>query len=204
MKLGATTNTSMRRRGTGLVRALAWWALVACAPLPSPAPSVQDGWEAQRLIDQGTLHLRRGELAKAQASFEVALGVRATSAALDGLGCVEFLRGNLSAAAELYRRAYNLDNTYASALVNLALVLEVGGERGSAAQVYERALALDPLNVRARNNFAALLYDTRVGLDGLAVAQSELLRAQTLAPHPLIRENLQRMNQAGRTGSQGE
>ena len=164
--------------------------LGACAPLPAPEPHKLN--EAARLVDQGTIRLRQGDLERARAAFEMAWELAGTAAALDGLGCVAFLEGDSGRAEELFVRAYQIDENYSNSLSNLALLYETNGLSDDARALYERALAEEPENVRARNNFAGYLADR--GPKGRAeagAARRELHRAAALVNHPLINDNIE-------------
>jgi Flp pilus assembly protein TadD len=186
----------MRWRREVSVWWLEWLLVIAafcggCAPPPSPEPMSVDFIEARRFIDAGTVHLRSGEFDQAAAAFDVAFQMAALPEALDGLGCVAFMRGELEIAARFFRAAYERDPTYGQALGNLALVLESSGDAGGAAASYKRALELDPRNFRARTNHAAFIarQNGSTVLPGTD-AQRELLRARVVHPHPLIEWNL--------------
>lgn len=166
-------------------------ALLGCvAPTPD-RPDVERMREARSLIDQGTVELRRGELDKAEAAYRVALELTPDSAALDGLGCVAFLRGNAATARTLFERAIELDPRYAQALGNLALLHEAEGNDARAAALYRAALRAEPRNFRARNNYAAFL-QRRNDRTLKAETRAELLKAYAVARHPAIAANLVR------------
>lgn len=175
------------------VAALLTGVLLLCAG--SCAPVVQEirpdeYHEGLRLIDEGTLRLRAGELDEAEATFIAAAELAPLAAALDGRGCVAFLRGDLSAAERWFTAAWEMDRTYEHSLANLALVREAQGDQAGAERLYRAAITEEPRHFRARNNYAAFL----VQMKGSTVeGRQELLKAAALADHPLIRQNLDQL-----------
>lgn len=165
---------------------------VGCAPIPTAQPAALDTVEALRQVDAGTIHLRAGEFDQAEAAFSVAFELGQLVEALDGLGCVAFMRGDLRTAARYFRAAQEHDPTYGHALANLALVFEAAGQPEDALAAHQRALELDPSNFRARTNYAAFIAQ----LNGSTMepgtdAHRQLLRARAIYPHPLIEWNAQ-------------
>ena len=61
---------------------------------------------ALSLVDRGTLHLRLGALSSARAEFQLAYELAQLPQALDGLGCVAMLEGDVQAAEQLFLKAY--------------------------------------------------------------------------------------------------
>ena len=56
-------------------------------------------------------------------------------------------------------------------------------------------MAEDPKNFRSRNNFAAFMVDLKSGDKAeLSNALSELLKAEALAQHPLIQDNIRKIS----------
>jgi len=151
-------------------------------------PSITQQQRALELIDQGALHLRQGELDRAKAAFTVAKNLAPLPQALDGLGAAAFLAGDYAAAQRYFVGAYKLDPSYSEALANLAILYEALEFTKEAQILYRRAISENPENYRARNNFAASLYDhNKIELNEV---RSELLRAEALVQHPLILDNL--------------
>jgi tetratricopeptide (TPR) repeat protein len=156
-----------------------------------PKPKLTPDMNAIKLVDAGTLALRQGRLKQAEAAFNMALEISPLPAAIDGLGCVAFLRGDLDTAQRYFLMAYKRDPKYANALGNLALVYERQGDMAAARRIYERALREGPKNYRARNNFAVMLYEDGLGsAEDKDQARLELRKALTLAEHPVIKNNV--------------
>lgn len=172
-----------------LVWCLSIMGLSACVPLVD-SPQPQEQLKAMQLIEQGVLHLRRGDLSQARASFEVASQLCPSPQALDGLGAVAFLQGDSTLAAKFYEAAIELDPQYSEAYANLALLQESEGHPEQALRSYQRSIELSTLNFRARNNLAAMIRDSSG--DALVV-EHELLRARAIAGTPLVEENLHRI-----------
>jgi Flp pilus assembly protein TadD len=83
-----------------------------------------------------------------------------------------------------------MDGSYDNALANLALLKDIRGERDEAKRLYDKAIESMPDAVAARNNRAALEYDS--GARKMDVVQ-ELEKAQLIAEHHVVRENLARL-----------
>ena len=185
--------------GNRIILVLLVFNLCACAVPVAPNPSSIN--EGLKLVDQGTLQLRKGAFDQAQASFEMAWEIANLAAALDGLGCVAFLREDYPGAEQYFVQAYQQDPDYSNSLGNLALLYERHGLSDEAQQLYERAIAEDPKNVRSRNNFAGFLVSegganrsAQGRKAGIIRAKHELHRAAALANNPIINENIGRLN----------
>lgn len=152
---------------------------------------VDEHQRAMVLVDQGTIQLRRGELEGAQASFEMARQLGGLAQALDGLGCVALVRGDFGLAEEYFLAAYQRDATYDNPLANLALVYDLTGRHQEAEKLYRQALTREPMNIAARGNFYSFISDSLVGRE--AEARRGFLHAQALGDHPILRENLRRL-----------
>jgi Tfp pilus assembly protein PilF len=179
-----------------LIAAILLALLSGCSAARSPQPTADERRTVTELIDQGVVYMRAGALDRAEASFHASYEVLPQAAAIDGLGCVAFLRRDFVRSEELFRQALAMDPQYHRALGNLAMVHEVTNRRESALQLYRRAIELEPKNVAARNNFAGLLYDYGLG-DGKGYAgarqraRGELLKAQAVTNHPIIKSGLE-------------
>jgi tetratricopeptide (TPR) repeat protein len=141
------------------------------------------------LINQGTLALREMKLEEAEGAFSAALEILPSSSAFDGLGCVAFLAGDLHKAEALFLEAHNRDKSYQNVFGNLALLYEFQGELDLASEMYQRILLVQPQDFRARNNFAAYLYDNSLK----EASKFELFKALALAKHPTVLDNLKRV-----------
>jgi Flp pilus assembly protein TadD len=146
--------------------------------------------QALELVDQGTANIRQGKLKEANLAFSIAEELAPIAAAVDGQGCVALLLGQFEQAEAMFRRAYNMDQTYEHALANLALLQDIRGSDAEAKRLYDRAIKNLPELVTARNNRAALEYD-RSGRKIEAV--QELEKADLIAKHPIVTENLARL-----------
>ena len=154
------------------------------------APSATDREVALKLVDAGTLYLRRGELERAAGAFQAALEIHQIPAAVDGLGCVALLIGDYARAEQMFIKAYGMDEQYRNSLGNLALLYEVTGATDAASALHQRAVIENPSNFRFRNNFGVFVHDYR-GMQ--AVARAELRKAQALAHDPVIERNIVRI-----------
>ena len=181
---------------TGIICFLLFSLCQGCVFNEAPDMALYD--RAQVFVDKGASFLETGDIDRAEASFNLAQELLPNAAAVDGLGCVAFMRGDLDRAEELFKEAYNMDSGYDSSLANLALLYDARGQMEKAALYYGEALRALPGDFRARNNFAALLSE-----DGYQKNGRELmLEAQVLQAHPLIGENLAKLR--GLEGHQQE
>lgn len=159
--------------------------------LPRPPASSENVAKAAELVDRGVIFLRGGQLEEAQASFEAASEIGQIPAALDGLGCIAFLRGEPEVAIKLFEAAYN-QGSYPMALANLAVVHESLGNLTFADTLYRRAIAEDPKNYRARGNFSVFMAEY---LDEKEEARKELLKAKVIESNPLLVHNQRVMDE---------
>lgn len=179
-------NTRLAR--IGLLMSFVFFATGCVQVTRTPGP--EDIMESMNLVDQGSAYLELGQLDRARSSFQVAWDVGQTAAALDGLGCVAFLEGDLLKAQSYFIRAYERDDSYTEAIANLALLYDRVGDTEHAEMLYRHVVEMDPKNYRARNNLAALMQGKSRGVRDEA-ALRELLRAASLSDHPLIKMNLE-------------
>lgn len=163
------------------------WLLVMSGCTITGPRDAADVQGAHLIIERGIEHLRHKEYELAEADFVVANEIVRLPAALDGLGCIAYYRGQFAAAEEYYWQAYELDTTYNNSLANLAVLYETQGKRGKATELFKRALAEDPANYRARNNYAAFLSAENKPAEEVL---KELLKAQALFNHPVIYDNI--------------
>ena len=140
------------------------------------------------MVDSGVFSLRQGKLAAAKASFEVAWDLAALPAALDGLGSVALLEGEVGMAEQYFESAHRLDDTYVQSLANLALIYEYRGEYARALELFREVLKSDPANEAVRNNYAVSLFEQEKVL-ATKLVMGELLRAAALSKHPVIKHN---------------
>jgi tetratricopeptide (TPR) repeat protein len=165
--------------------------LLACAPTAAPVMSVVRFQRAMDLVDQGTLLLRANRLDEAQGAFAAAVDLGPMPAAIDGLGCIAFMREDFLLAEKYFVEAYNLDKTYFASLGNLALLYELRGLSDKAIQLYRMALEAEPENFRTRNNIAVHLLDKGES----QAAKEQLLKALALAKHPVVAANVLRLEE---------
>ena len=139
--------------------------------------------------------LREGRLSDAATAFGLARDYAPLAAALDGKGCVAFLKGDFAQAEDLFRQAYESDVTYDEALGNLALVLDVVGRHEEALDLYGELLEQHPEAARQRNNRAALAFDEAT--DPREV-EAELAKAALLLGAGIAESNLTRIRESRR------
>ena len=157
------------------------------AGCPAQAPvSLDRHSEALGLLDRGSEELRGLDLDAAEASFALSLELEGSAAAMDGLGCVSLLRGQLDQAESYFERVRAFDPEYDRVYSNLALLYEIRGNQSKARQLYRRALLRSPGDVGTRNNFAGLLFDR----NELKLGRAELLKARAMEKNPIVQNNL--------------
>jgi Flp pilus assembly protein TadD len=106
----------------------------------------------------GTLLERRGETARARATFERALSLQPDLAeASNDLGTLLARGGDLQGATARFRAALDASPDYPDALNNLGYAMLLSGADLEARQLYERALALQPDFPEALNNLGMLV-----------------------------------------------
>lgn len=154
-------------------------------------PVVEQRMLARKLIDQGVLHLRSGNLAEARAVFLMAGEIEQNAQFYDALGSLAFAEQKYLAAEKYFILAYQQDNDYFNALGNLAVLYDILGERKLADELYQQVIKKDPKNFKFRNNFAVFLYDyySKRGQSS-DLAKEEFLKAKNLFPADTIVKNL--------------
>jgi Tfp pilus assembly protein PilF/peroxiredoxin len=114
------------------------------------------------LYSLGTLYMRGGQTARAQAAFARALEVKPDfSEASNGLGALLAQGGNLPAAVARFKIALETTPDYPDALNNLGYALLQMGRNREAFDLYQKALALQPDFPEAFNNLG--IYYAREG-----------------------------------------
>ena len=155
--------------------------LSGCVAVPQGQVPLQDRLaiegKIRELVETATVAMRVGTpsaLDRAQAALEVARDINPDEArVVDGLGCVEWRRGNHRLAEKFFKQALELNPDYDRAFAHLAMVAEADGDRNAARTLLQTAVKMNPLNYRSRNNYAALLLE-----DGQTkAAYQQLLRA---------------------------
>jgi Flp pilus assembly protein TadD len=155
-----------------------------------PTVSAERHRQASQLVDQGTKDIREGRLKEANSAFSMAEELAPIAAAVDGQGCVALLFGEFDRAERLFKRAYDMDDTYDQSLANLALLMDIQGRHAEASRLYDEVMKVLPESVAARNNRAALEYD---GGGRKMEVLHELRKANLIADHHVVRENLSRL-----------
>jgi tetratricopeptide (TPR) repeat protein/peroxiredoxin len=121
---------------------------------------------ASTLYRLGTLLVRSGEPARAQAAFERSLALQPDLAeASNDLGALLAQEGHLDAAIARFRAALAATPEYPDALNNLGYALLLTGHDEEARALYQKALALQPDLPEALNNLG-LLFGRAGDLDG--------------------------------------
>ena len=145
---------------------------------------------ANLLVDQGTSLLQRGSFNQAEAAFSLAQELVPLAAAVDGLGCIALLKGELEKAKVLFSEAYSMDRDYDEAAAHLALLADLQGDAVRSRELYTWYLARHPEDPFARNNFAAFDLDTGGDRE---LNLKQLRRAAALLPKGAVLENIEEL-----------
>lgn len=151
-------------------------------------PTMRDQERSSMFVDQGVVALRRGEFGAARISFQLARELFDSAAAIDGLGCVALLEGDLEVAEALFNEALEADYSYVEVYGNLALLYEYRGDSARAEILYKKAIELDPGSYRTRNNYAIFLAHRNE--HDLPSIRTQLMKAALLGNAPLMNDNL--------------
>lgn len=183
-----------RLRSCKLVATLLFATLTAgCMPRAVPL-DIQDEvsleFRLKELLTQGTLLMRRGDragLERAYASLEVARELSPFDPrVLDGIGCVEWRKGNSALAEFFFKEALKQNPEYDRAYAHLALIAEGNGELDAALELLQIAVAKNPLNYHSRTNLGALMLEASNGERNMgAINNLEASRVKEKAYHEL-------------------
>jgi tetratricopeptide (TPR) repeat protein len=166
--------------------AVPWrWVVGATSTLAVPAAVIAFSVGAnvhvlQRYVGDGLV--RAGRLDEAEQAYRVALTLSPRyAAAWDGLGLVEYRRGNWEAAGRAFAEAETRDPSRATFADHRGAVLFRQGRYAEAAEAFARAVALDPRTRGAHENLGLAL--RRLGRE--AEAEAAFRKAWALGPAPL-------------------
>lgn len=117
----------------------------------------------------------------------------------DGFGCIAWRQKNWSAAEQHFSDSRKFNPNYDRAYAHLALAAEKRGDLEEAFRLYQTALSLKPLNSRARNNYAAALFDHAPSKVQQEQAVKELRKAVQGSPKvdEVLERNLRIMDVSG-------
>ncbi len=112
--------------------------------------------EDPRLVQHALaeLDLLDGDSVSARARYEALLGLGESARCWNEHGVTLHQAGDVSAAADSYRRALRIDPRHALAYNNLGVALADRGDANAAREAFTRAAELDPTLVLARLNLA--------------------------------------------------
>ena len=129
------------------------------ASLPR-VPSLEEKAKVQNLIDKAKVEIQLGQIEKAKTYVEIAAALAPNEpSVVDARGCIAWYYQDYLTAKKHFNNAILLDQGFENAYVNLAYIEEQKGSIVEAKKILEQVLRINPLNYKARNNYAALLYD---------------------------------------------
>jgi len=137
------------------MRTILLWSvavLVFLTPGFLPGKSQAQSPEAQKLVDQGVVHLQNQQLDQAIDSFKKAIALEPKSAVIyNYLGMAYRFKYNQVRNQELkqqeiaaFKKASDIDPNYWVALINLGATYYFMGEKAKAAPLFKKALQLNP------------------------------------------------------------
>lgn len=146
---------------------------VASAQAASQAdPSRPDVWKFL-----GTLHFRRGALAKASEAFRNALRANPSDNALfHDIGVVVKLEGRIGEAEAMFRESLRRNPGFVGSAISLGDLLRSAGRHVDAEQVYREAMARSPAEFGPLRELANLLIESGRAGDAAALAQQFMQR----------------------------
>ncbi len=160
----------------------------SCAIIPEKPITPGARFEAQEYVEKGAVLLQLEDLDGAKAAFEIAYDIAPIAAAVDGIGCVAFLKDEKNEARKLFLEAIRINPEYAESYGNLALLYESQGKLRQALSTYREAIEKNPKNYKIRNNFATFIAEYNI--EGKDKALYELKKAESIASHAFISENI--------------
>lgn len=156
--------------------------------------------KANELIDRGVISLRSKNSNDARMFFMLSYELQPSARALDGIGCAEFAINKYENAIRIFEEVVAKYPNYNNAKSNLALGYMKIGYIKKSINILEELMLLTPENYQIRNNLFAILYnnlsfDQKIKRTEILDKIEEGLRqAKALSPHPVIKENLAKIN----------
>lgn len=120
-------------------------------------PNVRKG-SANRLIEEGNEHYRKGRLAEAVSAYNQALNIEPENpVAWNNKGLILAVAGNFTEALKCHMKAVELDPGHVDAISNVGMTYTKLDEHEKALLWYDKALQLDPDHETTWNNKGNLL-----------------------------------------------
>lgn len=163
-------------------------ALFGCAPRRelSIHERASRAVKVDELLSRAVRLMRQGDAQSLRAAYSALLLAEELSPKdariADGFGCIAWRQKNWSAAEQHFKDSRKFNPEYDRAYAHLALVAEKRGDLEEAFKLYQTALSLNPLNYRARNNYAAALFDSGRSKEQKEQAVKELRKAVQGSP----------------------
>ncbi len=144
-----------------LVSIFSLFSLSACSlPAMPRVPTLEERAKVKILIEKATVEIKTGEIGKAKAYVDIAEALAPNDPrVIDAKGCIAWYYKDYFEAKKHFDNAILIDRSFENAYVNLAYIEEQKGRIIDAKIILENVLKINPLNHKARNNYAALLYD---------------------------------------------
>lgn len=150
---------------------------LACCALPRK-PNLDEVQKVKSLIEQARIKMSSGEFEQAESIIYLAEEIYPQDVrVLDAKGCLAWHRNRDDLAESLFRNAILLDPSFENSYINLAFVLEQKGNVLQAKALLKKVLEINPLNYKARNNYAGILFDQSLTEAEREISRRELNKA---------------------------
>ena len=162
-------------------------------------PNLDEMLRVKRLIEEARIKMAAGELDEAESYINLAQEIYPQDVVvLDAKGCLAWRRKLNDLAESYFKEALLLDPTFENSYVNLAIVVEQRGDVLGARRLLKKALELNPLNHKARNNYAGILFDYALTREERDSARKELSKAVHSAPEldGVLKYNVDKFNRS--------
>jgi Tfp pilus assembly protein PilF len=153
----------------------------------------------KRLVEQARVKMNSAQLTEAEALIYLAQEISPDDPIVsDALGCLAWHRKNNELAELYFKKAISIDPGFENSYLNLAIVLEQKGEIAQAKSLLEKTLKINPLNHKARNNYAGIIFDYALNASDRDSARRELNKAVNSAPEVdrVLKYNIDKFNRS--------
>lgn len=161
--------------------------------------SIDEMLQVKKLVTQAKEKINSRELDQAEALINLAAEISANEPiVIDALGCLAWHRKNIDLAESYFRQAILINPKFENSYLNLAIVMEQKGDISQAKSLLEKTLKINPLNHRARNNYAGIIFDYAISTNEKDLARKELNKALNSAPalDRVLKYNIDKFNRS--------